>query len=114
MKAIVRTSLEPGCMEVMDRPVPEIAGDEVLIKVKAVGVCGTDLHIYSGNVVTGTDVIIGHELAGVIEKAGPEVTRMLWPISAAMMPASVVLPSPGGPYSSKWSSGSGRSIAACM
>ena len=29
--------------------------------------------------------------------AGPLVTRMLWPISAAMMPASVVLPSPGGP-----------------
>ena len=61
MKAIVRTSLEPGCMEIQERPIPEIAEDEVLIKVKAVGVCGTDLHIYNGNVVTGTDVVIGHD-----------------------------------------------------
>ena len=69
MKAIVRTSLEPGCMEIQERPIPEIAEDEVLIKVKAVGVCGTDLHIYNGNVVTGTDVVIGHELSGVIDKS---------------------------------------------
>ena len=40
--------------------------------------------------------------------AGPDVTRMLTPISAAMMYASVVLPRPGGPYSSTWSSGSPR------
>lgn len=76
MKAIVRTSLEPGAMEVMERPVPEIKDDEVLIKIKAVGVCGTDLHIYNGNVVTGTDVIIGHELSGTIEKTGSKVTRV--------------------------------------
>lgn len=76
MKAIVRTSLEPECMEVMERPVPEIVEDEVLIRIKAVGVCGTDLHIYYGRVITGTDVIIGHELAGVIEKVGSEVTGL--------------------------------------
>lgn len=74
MKAIVRTSLEPGSMEVQERPVPEIKENEVLIKIKDVGVCGTDLHIYNGNVVTGTDVIIGHELSGVIEKTGDKVT----------------------------------------
>ncbi len=76
MKAIVRTSLEPGCMSVMERNVPEIAEDEVLIRIKAVGVCGTDLHIYHGRVTTGTDVIIGHELSGVIEKVGSKVTRV--------------------------------------
>ena len=76
MKAIVRTSLEPGCMEIQERPIPEIAEDEVLIKVKAVGVCGTDLHIYNGNVVTGTDVVIGHELSGVIDKVGAKVTKV--------------------------------------
>ena len=63
-------------MEVMERPIPELKEDEVLIKVKAVGVCGTDLHIYNGNVVTGTDVTIGHELSGVIEKVGAKVGRV--------------------------------------
>lgn len=76
MKAIVRTSLEPGCMEVQERPVPEIAEDEALIEIKACGVCGTDIHIYRGNVVTGTDVVIGHELSGVIKKIGSKVTRV--------------------------------------
>lgn len=76
MKAIVRTSLEPGCMELKERPIPEIDEDEVLIKIKAVGVCGTDIHIYNGHVKTGTDVIIGHELSGVIEKVGAKVTRV--------------------------------------
>ncbi|MCR5666676.1 MAG: zinc-binding dehydrogenase [Eubacterium sp.] len=73
MKAIVRTSLEPGSMEVQERPMPQITDNEVLIKIKDVGVCGTDLHIYNGNVVTGTDVIIGHELSGEIEKIGSKV-----------------------------------------
>src|SRR3990170_4239711 len=40
--------------------------------------------------------------------AGPEVGRICGPISAATMLASVVLPSPGGPYSSTWSTGSSR------
>lgn len=75
MKAIVRTSLEPGSMEVQERPIPEIKENEVLIKIKDVGVCGTDLHIYNGTVVTGTDVVIGHELSGVIEKTGSGVTE---------------------------------------
>lgn len=76
MKAIVRTSLEPGCMEVQERPIPEIADDEVLIKIKDVGVCGTDVNIYNGRLTTGTDVVIGHELAGEIEKVGAKVTRV--------------------------------------
>ena len=62
-------------MEVEERPVPEIEENEVLIKIKAVGVCGTDLHIYNGDVVTGTDVIIGHELSGEITKTGPKVKK---------------------------------------
>ena len=76
MKALVRTSLEPGAMELMERDVPEINEDEVLIEIKAVGVCGTDIHIYNGNVETATDVIIGHELAGVIAKKGKNVERV--------------------------------------
>ena len=73
MKALVRTALDSECMELMERPVPEIAEDEVLIKIKAVGVCGTDIHIYYGRVTTGTNVIIGHELSGEIVKIGEKV-----------------------------------------
>ena len=46
--------------------------------------------------------------------AGPEVTRRLTPISFATMPARVVLPSPGGPYSNTWSNASPRSLADCI
>ena len=79
MKALVRTSLEPGCMELAERPIPEIAEDEVLIKVKAVGVCGTDLHIYnwdewSQNTIK-TPMTIGHEYVGEIVEIGENVRR---------------------------------------
>ena len=60
-------------------PVPEIGPDGVLVRVKACGVCGTDLHIYSG-AQGATDcnppVILGHELAGIVEKVGENVTRV--------------------------------------
>ena len=45
---------------------------------------------------------------------GPEVMRMLTPISFAITAASVVLPRPGGPCRSTWSSGSPRILAAFM
>lgn len=74
MKALVRTLLEPGGMELLERDIPQIKDDEVLIKIKAVGVCGTDIHIYHGRLTTGTGVVIGHELAGEIVQVGSEVT----------------------------------------
>ena len=73
MRALVRTSLEPESMEVVEREMPQIAEDEVLIKIKAVGICGTDIHIYYGRITTGTDVVIGHELSGEIVKTGGKV-----------------------------------------
>lgn len=60
-------------MEV-DKPVPK--EDEVLIKVMACGVCGTDVHIFCGDegcFPTPTGTILGHEFAGVVEAAGPQV-----------------------------------------
>ena len=47
-------------------------------------------------------------MSALRSRAGPEVVEMLTPISTAMMLARVVLPSPGGPASSTWSSGSPR------
>jgi len=58
---------------------PEVGEDEILIRVKACGVCGTDLHIFSG-AQGATDcsppVILGHEIAGVAEAVGSRVTRI--------------------------------------
>jgi len=57
-------------------PIPEIGPEEVLIDVKACGICGSDIHIvYEGVTPTPyTPITLGHEPSGVIEKVGSEVT----------------------------------------
>ena len=55
-------------------PVPCPGPGEVLVEVKACGLCGSDLHILKGETFTGfTPIILGHEAAGIIEALGPEV-----------------------------------------
>lgn len=57
-------------------PIPEIGSEEVLVDVKACGICGSDIHIiYEGVTPTPyTPITLGHEPSGVIEKVGGEVT----------------------------------------
>ena len=66
---------QPGSFKVIDLPRPEPEGDEVLIRVKASGICGTDVHIFRGEYLGDYPVIPGHEFAGVVEAVGPRVTR---------------------------------------
>jgi L-iditol 2-dehydrogenase len=55
-------------------PLPELAAEEVLVRVSACGICGTDLHL--GRDLAKTDWMpIGHEICGVVDKVGPAVTR---------------------------------------
>jgi 2-desacetyl-2-hydroxyethyl bacteriochlorophyllide A dehydrogenase len=55
---------EPGRLILEDRPVPEIAPGEVLVRVRRVGICGTDYHIYEGNQpFLSYPRVMGHELA---------------------------------------------------
>lgn len=58
------------------RPAP--GGDhEVLIRVTAAGVCGTDVHIIQGKLrFADPPLVLGHEFAGVVEECGPAVTRV--------------------------------------
>ena len=50
---------------------PTIAEGEVLVKIKRVGICGTDLHAFKGNRgLFEYPRVLGHELSGVIEDAG--------------------------------------------
>ncbi|HEY3630065.1 MAG TPA: alcohol dehydrogenase catalytic domain-containing protein [Jatrophihabitantaceae bacterium] len=64
----------PGVIEVHDEPTPVPAGDEVLVRVGAVGVCGSDLHWFAdgaiGDAALTRPLVLGHEMAGVIA-SGP-------------------------------------------
>lgn len=79
MKAALLTA--PGKFETKNLPDPKIGNDaDVLIRVKAVGVCGSDMHYYTtgriGSQVVKYPFIVGHEAAGVVEKIGEGVTHV--------------------------------------
>jgi 2-desacetyl-2-hydroxyethyl bacteriochlorophyllide A dehydrogenase len=60
----------PGKLVAEDRAKPQRAPGQVLLRVKRVGVCGTDLHIFSGNQpYLAYPRVMGHELSGVVEEA---------------------------------------------
>ena len=62
-------------MSFLDVPVPEIGEDEVLIRMKRVGVCGSYIQIYHGRHKYMTfPVVQGHEGAGAIARVGSKVT----------------------------------------
>jgi L-iditol 2-dehydrogenase len=73
MKALVKTGKGPGLIELRDVPVPKIGDAEVLIEVKAAGICGTDLHIWHDEFPYWPPVILGHEFAGVVAARGGNI-----------------------------------------
>lgn len=74
--AVMRNTRE---IQIEEYPVPQIGPDEVLVKVMAVGICGSDLHYYShgriGKYVVDKPFILGHECAGDIAALGSNVKR---------------------------------------
>jgi D-arabinitol dehydrogenase (NADP+) len=74
MKALQITQPHEFHIVTIDRPEPGTG--EVLIKVMASGICGTDIHILEGEYMGDYPVIPGHEFAGVVEQVGPEVSRI--------------------------------------
>ena len=76
MRAIVKYAKGPGNIEIREVPKPRITKpDEVLIRINACGVCGTDLHILKNTWKNFPPVTIGHEYSGVIEEVGSAVTK---------------------------------------
>jgi len=73
MKALVIE--EPGKALVKTVPVAVPGEREIRIKVKASGICGTDVHIFRGEYLGTYPVIPGHEFSGVVEETGAGVTR---------------------------------------
>ncbi len=65
---------EAGKFEFSERAIPELKTEEVLLKIKRLGYCGSDLNTWRGlNPMVSYPRIIGHEISGVIEKIGTDV-----------------------------------------
>jgi 2-desacetyl-2-hydroxyethyl bacteriochlorophyllide A dehydrogenase len=76
----------PGTLSLKERPTPSRGADEVLIRVRRVGVCGTDMHIYSGRQpYLEYPRVMGHEFAGLVEEA---------PAGSALKPGDAVFVMP--------------------
>ena len=80
MRALRKTAPRAGA-ELVSIPVPVPGEDEVLIRVHAASICGTDLHIYDWNEwaekrITRMPMTFGHEVAGTVEAVGPEVHHL--------------------------------------
>src|SRR2546422_4793613 len=86
MKASVPVAVRR--LEVRDVPRPQISSRDVLVRVAAVGICGTDTHIFAGHANCNTDErgvpipltvepqILGHEINGYVAEKGSEVSDL--------------------------------------
>ena len=78
MKAVIKKDYGPYQLEYTDIPKPEVDEYDVLIKVKAAAICGSDLTLMYGTVEGKTvpyPIVIGHEFAGEVCEVGSKVTR---------------------------------------
>ncbi|HSP59177.1 MAG TPA: NAD(P)-dependent alcohol dehydrogenase [Halomonas sp.] len=75
MPAMMKAALfiEPGRIEIDDKPIPEIGPNDALMRVTTTTICGTDVHILKGEYPVASGLTIGHEPVGVIEKLGANV-----------------------------------------
>lgn len=79
MKAIIKPASRPG-VEMVNVDIPQIGPRQVLIKVKATSICGTDVHIYKWDAWAQSRIkppmIIGHEVCGHVVEVGREVSQI--------------------------------------
>lgn len=71
MKAAV--FLEPGRIELAEKPVPEVGPLDALLRVTTTTICGTDVHILKGEYPVAKGLTVGHEPVGIIERLGSAV-----------------------------------------
>ena len=79
MKCLMKSRPEPGVW-LHEAPVPEIGPDDVLVRVRKTGICGTDIHIYNWDEwargAVPVPIVIGHEYAGEIVELGAQVRQL--------------------------------------
>ena len=76
MKALVLEA--PEQLRCKESPIPAPKGDELLIRVRACGVCGTDLHMYHGDkgaFANAFPLVMGHEFSGEVAALGPDASK---------------------------------------
>lgn len=62
-------------LQEMEIPVPSVGGNDILVRIKAAGICHSDVHYWEGISPVGTlPQTLGHEIAGVVEEVGSNVT----------------------------------------
>ncbi|HYZ84420.1 MAG TPA: alcohol dehydrogenase catalytic domain-containing protein, partial [Bryobacteraceae bacterium] len=75
----VRAAVMPGfeqTLELQEFPEPErLAPGEALVRIEMSGICGTDVHLWLGQLPIATPVILGHETVGVLERVGEGLTE---------------------------------------
>lgn len=74
MKAFVVHGRRDGKIEQV--PYPHVGPHDVIVRVRNVGICGTDYHIFEGEFLSPYPIIPGHEFSGVIEEVGTSVTEL--------------------------------------
>jgi propanol-preferring alcohol dehydrogenase len=79
MKACLLTApapIESAPLHLADVAVPQPRGNQVLVRVRACGVCRTDLHVVEGELPSHQSPIIpGHQVVGIVERNGPDAAR---------------------------------------
>jgi L-iditol 2-dehydrogenase len=69
----------PGDLRVEERPMPDVGEREVLVEVRSVGICGSDVHYYEhgriGDFVVEAPMVLGHEASGVVVGRGRSASR---------------------------------------
>lgn len=95
--AVVNYSAESGSVELRTIPRPEIAVGEILLEVNRVGVCGSDLHQWTGDHSWPVNypVVLGHEFGGIIAEVGPGVEG--WKVGDRVVSETAAVINPDDP-----------------
>ncbi len=72
MKALVKYGMKPGEVELREVEKPAAGPDDVIMRVKSVGVCGSDIEFWQNRITfpVNIPVTLGHEFAGIVEEVG--------------------------------------------
>jgi alcohol dehydrogenase/L-iditol 2-dehydrogenase len=97
--AVVNFANEKYAVELRDVPVPEIGPEDVLLEVQAVGVCGSDLHMWTCQHSWSVNYpcVLGHEFGGVIRELGERVTG--WKAGDRVVSETAAVIDPNNPMS---------------
>jgi threonine 3-dehydrogenase len=81
MLAVVKSRPEPDGLELQEVPIPPVGSKDILVRVMATSICGTDVHIWKWTLPWSKRVklphIIGHEFSGVVEESGEQISHIV-------------------------------------